>query len=123
MKKNIILFFGILIFLGAQEKSISQYTSTFEECLKDSVNPNRCMETELKYQDKKLNKSYGEARKSIQPFRRKSLKNIQKAWIKYRDEKCNFFYHKESGSGGITDVLECKLNMTMQRTKELKEIF
>jgi len=123
MKKSIILFLGIVVFSVAQEKGVSPYSSTFEACLKDNPHPDGCMEDELTYQDKVLNKTYKKAKESIQPFRQESLKDIQRVWIKYRDMKCDFFYHKERGSGGITDALMCKLDMTIERTEELKEIF
>ena len=123
MKKSIILFLGMLLFSVAKEKPISQYTLAFTDCMEHRSNPNACIEEELKHQDKKLNTAYREAKKSIQPFRLKSLRDIQKAWIKYRDKKCSFFHHKESGLGGVTDALQCELDMTIKRARELKKIF
>jgi len=123
MKKSIILYLSISIFIIAKENHIVEYSSDFQSCIEQSANPNICMEDELKYQDKKLNLAYAKAKKSIQLFRRESLRDIQRAWINYRNKRCSFFYHKESGSGGITDSLACELDMTIQRTKELKEIF
>ena len=45
---------------------------------------------------------------------------MQNLWIKYRDAKCNFFYHKESGSGGQNDAMDCYIDMTQQRADELR---
>jgi len=82
-----------------------------------------CLEEELKREDKKLNIAYKKAKATIQPFRINSLKKVQLAWIKYRNVKCNFFNHKESGTSGSLDEQECRIKETIVRTKELENIF
>jgi uncharacterized protein YecT (DUF1311 family) len=82
-----------------------------------------CSERELKRADRALNSAYREAKKSIQKFRQKDLRRVQRAWIAYRDAKCNFLYHKESGSAGLGAASECMLNETLKRTVELKNIY
>jgi uncharacterized protein YecT (DUF1311 family) len=82
-----------------------------------------CIKQELNFQDKKLNQAYKKAINKVQPFRKKDLRDIQRMWIKYRDKKCSFYYHKESGSGGLSDMLECKLDETIKRTIELNEVY
>jgi len=130
--KNIIFLLSILslitITLNAKNDSSdtlkvkAKYSSTFYTCEKASPNINECLDKELKKQDKYLNVAYQKAIKEIQPFRKRSLKEMQRTWIKYRNQKCTFYSHKESGSGGLTDAIQCELDMTMQRTIELKEI-
>lgn len=82
-----------------------------------------CYEKEFIYQDNKLNIAYKKAKASIQPFRVNQIKEIQRSWIKYRDIKCGFFNHKESGSSGSLDEQDCRVKETITRTKELKNIF
>ncbi len=132
MKKNILLLVGILSFtacyasdsnLTTVKSTESNYSAAYLKCIDGAINPNKCIEQELKVQDKQLNIAYHKAKKSIQPFRVNALKEMQRAWIKYRDAKCGFFYHKQSGSGGVTDALQCTLDETIHRIKELKELY
>jgi len=123
MKNFIIVFLGISVLCIAQNKTDSPYSTTFTACIKKIPNPNECLEQELRLQDKKLNIAYQKAKKSIQAFRVDTLRKVQRAWIHYRDKKCAFFYHKESGSGGISDALQCELDETIRRTKELETLY
>jgi uncharacterized protein YecT (DUF1311 family) len=107
-----------------KEKPFSQ---SYYQCEKErggtTAGISSCLEKELKHQDAKLNSSYQKVKNSIQPFRVKSLKRLQRVWISYRDEKCAFFNHKESGSSGSLDEQMCLIKATILRTKELEEIF
>jgi len=104
-----------------------EFSKFFYECERErsetTAGMSSCFEEELKEQDKRLNVEYQKAKASIQPFRIDSLKSVQKKWIVYRDSKCDFFFHKESGSSGSLDRQECLIKETISRTKELKEIF
>jgi len=101
------------------------FSSDYDRCVNTVSGQflNICMDKELKLQDAKLNKEYHNAMGRIQEFRKEDLKKIQKLWIKYRNAKCEFYYHKYSGSGGITDSIQCTINETMQRTQELKNTY
>jgi len=112
MKKNILFLLTTLLITGCSAS----------DKIDKSILPNDYFTQELEKEDKKLNGAYKQAKKDIEPFRVESLKEMQRTWIKYRDQKCDFYYHKRSGSGGITESLECKLEMTLHRTKELINI-
>jgi len=81
-----------------------------------------CMDKELELQDVKLNKEYHNTMGRIQEFRKYDLRKVQRLWIKYRDAKCEFYYHRYSGSGGLTDSIQCTIKETIQRTQELENI-
>ena len=83
----------------------------------------RCSEAELKRADEALNNAYKIAQKHIQKFRQKDLVKVQRAWMTYRDAKCAFLYHKESGSAGLGTSSACMLDETLKRTVELKNIY
>ena len=103
------------------------FSKDFYNCEKErgetTIGIASCLEEELNREDKKLNTAYKKAKESIQSFRRESLKKVQLAWITYRDAKCGFLHHKESGSSGSLDEQECLIKETMIRAKELKDIF
>ncbi len=122
MTKSIVLGLLLTIYSIANESIVSPYSLTYTDCMKMSINPNSCIASEIKVQDKKLNIAYKHAMESILSSRVVTLKKVQRLWIRYRDEKCGFFYHKESGSGGLTDAMQCELHETMIRTKELEAL-
>ena len=103
------------------------FTQSYYECEKErggtSTGISSCLEEELKHQDSKLNSTYQKSKNGIQPFRVESLKKVQREWISYRDEKCAFFNHKESGSSGSLDEQMCLIKETIVRTNELEAIF
>ena len=103
-------------------KRSAAYISCSQNAL-DRLAYTRCQNAELEKEDIRLNQEYQSAIKRIQTFRHEDLKHMQNLWIKYRDAKCNFFYHKESGSGGQNDAMDCYIDMTQQRADELRALF
>jgi len=103
------------------------FSNNYYKCEKERgethIGISSCMEEELKKQDNALNIAYKKAKASIQPFRVNELKEVQRKWIAYRDSKCAFFHHKESGQVGSIEEESCLIKETITRTKELKEIF
>ncbi|WP_266170542.1 lysozyme inhibitor LprI family protein [Dyella subtropica] len=55
----------------------------------DATAPNKgCMEVELDYQDKRLNKAYQAMMAKLSPALRVKLKAEEAVWIQYRDNRC-----------------------------------
>ncbi len=99
----------------------------FERCIEESGGGTAvvllCLEKELKFQEKNLESEFKKALKMLSSKRKKRLLKIQKAWRHYRDEKCAFFNHEYSGTGGREDELDCLIKETKRRIGELKELF
>ncbi|CAM3739244.1 lysozyme inhibitor LprI family protein [Vibrio aquimaris] len=111
---------------GSKEPAKTQRSAEYISCSQKALarlDYTRCQSAELQREDVLLNQEYQSAIKRIQTFRHEDLKHMQNLWIKYRDAKCNFFYHKESGSGGQNDAMDCYIDMSQQRTDELKALF
>lgn len=94
--------------------------STFEACI-DSSGGNfpamiSCSQHELEQQDKRLNANYKQALTAAQD--KKSLRNVQRQWIKYRDAKCSI--EPDSGQAGMLNHVECLRKSTHQRADELE---
>ena len=143
MKKTVMLLLAIGLLFTACQSDIKEkktepieiketqqkqpFSKDFYKCDKErgetTIGIASCLEEEFNREDKRLNTAYKKAKESIQPFRRESLKKVQLAWIAYRDAKCGFLHHKESGSSGSLDEQECLIKETMIRAKELKDIF
>ena len=129
MLKTFLVFISVVTFVNGMNNVVPisrAYSETFNNCSKEVISTydiTVCLEKELKLQDKKLNQAYKKTMSRIQNFRKEDLKNIQRAWMKYRDLKCGFYYHSESGRSGLSDMSECFLDETILRTIELEHTF
>jgi uncharacterized protein YecT (DUF1311 family) len=103
-----------------------EFSKEFDACIEKSggVTPAviDCISVELKRQDALLNENY---RKLIAPLstkRKNALLDAQRAWLKFRDTNCDFYYDPDGGSAARIDANECLLNTTADRAKELAEL-
>lgn len=86
----------------------------------------QCLGDALRKEDAKLNRVYRQKLEYLrqeETRRAQLLIEAQRAWISYRDKKCSF-EASESAGGSLEKVisLDCHLNMTRERSKELEEI-
>jgi uncharacterized protein YecT (DUF1311 family) len=103
-----------------------EFGKDFEACLDKAggVTPAMidCISVELKRQDALLNQNYRNLMASLSAGRKKALQEAQRAWIKFRDTNCDFYYDPDGGSAARIDANECQLNMTSDRAKELAQL-
>jgi len=123
MKLTAILISATLTMLSAGE---IHYSSQYQSCLDNSggvtSNMRLCIKSELKYQDRLLNRYYKQAMKVLDTNRRKELKKVQRLWMKYRDAKCGLDYGLTGGTMDLVIGDGCLVDMTAQRADELKSI-
>jgi uncharacterized protein YecT (DUF1311 family) len=79
-----------------------------------------CMGAETKRQDARLNEQYSKLSSRLSANRRKALLEAQRAWIRFRDANCRFYYDPDGGSSARLAADECLLNATADRAAELK---
>ena len=81
-----------------------------------------CSATKYKQADDELNNVYRQLMSKLDDDGYKtSLKTAQQAWLKYRDNNCDFeSYLNRGGSIYSVVVSDCMTSMTNSRTKELK---
>ena len=82
---------------------------------------NSCAAKDYEREAVRLNKTYKELVAKLEKYRREKVKEIQIAWIKYRDLQCDF--DSAAYEGGMMYSLvrsSCLSQMTKQRTKDLK---
>jgi uncharacterized protein YecT (DUF1311 family) len=100
-----------------------EFSKDFETCLDKAagVTPAMidCISTELKRQDTLLNDNYRKLMASLSAGRKKTLQEAQRAWIKFRDTNCDFYYDPDGGTAARVDARECLLNATADRAQEL----
>jgi uncharacterized protein YecT (DUF1311 family) len=105
----------------------TRYSPAYERCLNsgNAANGNtsamrQCTDNELAVQNGKLNSTYKAVMAALGPAQQTKLRDTERAWIKYRDQKCM----AENQTGGTIDQLgipSCHLEMTIRRTMELEQ--
>lgn len=72
--------------------------------------------------DKELNKVYNQLKKKLGTKDQAALVVSQKDWLKFRDSNCKFKSYPEGEGGVIANKMyaDCRTQLTISRTKELK---
>jgi len=81
-----------------------------------------CTSRELQWWDGQLNILYGTLRGNLSSEGSEALRDIQRAWIKYKDAKCAFpriFF--EGGTMAQPIAADCVMRMTAERAIEIGE--
>lgn len=84
---------------------------------------NECAYRDLKREDQALNAAYNAYRARLSATQKEQLKNVQLAWIKYRDLACT--YDSSGVEGGSVHLLiytQCIMRRTHQRLEEIKAL-
>ena len=79
-----------------------------------------CIDAETKRQDARLNKAYKALLADLNPERKKQLLEAQRAWLKFRDTNCAFYFDPEGGTIARVQAVDCMMTMTASRAKELE---
>lgn len=82
---------------------------------------NTCAARDYEREDARLNRNYRELVAKLDAERKSQLKEVQLAWIKFRDLQCEYDSTQYQG-GTIYSLVHsaCLLQMTKQRNKDLK---
>lgn len=83
-----------------------------------------CLEQEQKFWDDRLNTVYGELRSSYadRPELSEALRDMQRAWISYRDARCDYIGTQWSGGTGMGPaILGCMMATTAEQTLLLEQ--
>ena len=84
---------------------------------------NLCASAELDRETKKINKTYNNLRAKLNSEQKQQIKEVQLAWIKFKDLACKFEASAVEGGSVYSMVLsECLTAKTRQRHKELERI-
>lgn len=81
-----------------------------------------CLKAETQVQDQRLNRVYKQLLGKLPADQQKSLRDVQRKWLAYRDGNCQF--HRKA-SGGTLAQLEagtCLMDMTRERAAELERV-
>lgn len=106
----------------AQEPKLSR---EFSECMDNSgsvtVEMIDCIVAETKRQDARLNKVYNKLLMQLSPARKATLREAQRAWIKFRDTNCLFYADPEGGTMVTVISNDCYMVASAARADELED--
>lgn len=84
---------------------------------------NQCAYSDLDSETKKINKTYNDFRAKLNPTQKQQLKEVQLAWIKFKDLACQFEASGVEGGSAHSMVLAgCLIEKVRQRNKELETL-
>ena len=125
MGKQVVLV-GVLIFCciqGALAAS-DEFSANFSTCMERSggvtVAMMDCLHQETEIQDLRLNKAYKLLMAQLKPERKQELKQVQRAWLAFRDANCRFYADPDGGSIARISASDCFLRATAARVQELE---
>jgi uncharacterized protein YecT (DUF1311 family) len=120
-----VLLFGWFSHAALAEEDVG-LSKRFSRCMDSAGGTTSgmvdCISTEAKQQDVRLNKAYKELMATLSPERKKQLQEAQRAWIKFRDANCDFYYDPEGGSLARVSANDCMMSSTARRAKELESL-
>ena len=120
----ILVLWGVSQVSLAEDRSLSkQYASCMDKADVITFDRIECYGAESGRQDVRLNKTYKEIMAKLASGRKKELQEVQRAWIKYRDAKCNFYYGGSEGGSMEHEIgSSCFMFETALRAKELESL-
>ena len=101
----------------------SRYSAAYNACL-DAANGTyemlQCANEERDIQDRALNETYNRVMADLNARQRAKLRAAQRAWIAYRDARCQSFADEDWGTLSSVTARMCVVEMTVQRLVDLE---
>ena len=103
MKRFVLAFLLVLAApLVARTESEPKLSAAYSKCIVQAgaVDPKvlECIGEEFTVQDRRLNVSYRALSAKLTPERRMQLQDVQRAWLKYSESNCDFYYDPNGGT-------------------------
>jgi uncharacterized protein YecT (DUF1311 family) len=125
-KEGLLIVLALALNTPALAAADSDMTQEYLTCMDKSkgVTPEMmdCMSAETARQDARLNENYKRLMSKVSAKRKKTLLEAQRAWIKFRDLNCEFYYDADGGTAARLASNDCFLQATADRAKELKNL-
>ena len=118
MKIQVSLIIGVLLYSLIVSSSALALNCQNPQTQTDM---NQCASIDLDRETKTLNKTYGDFRTKLNSTQNQKFKEVQLAWIKFKDLACKFEAAGIYGGSAYPMVLaNCLIKKTRQRNKELE---
>jgi uncharacterized protein YecT (DUF1311 family) len=123
---GMVALIAVVLATSAAAAADREFSKEFDACMDKAggVTPAMidCISAEQKRQDALLNENYRKLMASLSTKRKQALQEAERAWIKFRDTNCDFYYDPDGGSAARIDANECLLNTTADRAEELARL-
>lgn len=97
----------------------------YSQCMdkaSSTVAMSSCIQAETQLQDQRLNRVYKQLATKLDAGQQKSLRDVQRQWIAYRDANCKFHVQASGGTMAQLEGGMCVLDMTRERAAELERV-
>ncbi|MBV4543880.1 lysozyme inhibitor LprI family protein [Pseudomonas vlassakiae] len=97
----------------------------YSQCMDNAsstVAMSSCIQAETQLQDQRLNRVYKQLATKLDAGPQKSLRDVQRQWIAYRDANCKFHVQASGGTMAQLEGGMCVLDMTRERAAELERV-
>lgn len=123
LRITLALVASIPMWVQAQDSNLSkQFTACMDKSGDTTQGMVECIVAEHQRQDVRLNKAYKALMADLTPERKKQLQEAQRAWIKFRDANCGFYYDPDGGTMARVSGNDCVMTITANRAKELENL-
>ncbi|MGE7992612.1 lysozyme inhibitor LprI family protein [Pseudomonas sp. NPDC089554] len=121
-KSSLAAMLAAFAFSSAQAEDNSSAYSQCMDKASSTVAMGECIKAETKLQDERLNRVYKQLMAKLDAGKQKSLREVQRNWITYRDGNCRF--HAQASGGTLASINGgmCVMDMTRERGAELERI-
>ncbi|BBH44411.1 lysozyme inhibitor LprI family protein [Pseudomonas sp. KU43P] len=115
------LSLAICMPLAMADDNSQAYTQCMDKA-SSTVAMSACIQAETKLQDARLNRVYKQLLGRLDSGQQKSLREVQRQWIGYRDANCRFHVQASGGTMAQLEGGMCVLDMTRERAAELERV-
>lgn len=101
------------------------YTPGYGQCMdkaSSTVAMSECIRAETQLQDQRLNRVYKQLMGKLDAGQQKSLRDVQRKWLAYRDGNCGFHVQASGGTMAQLEGGTCVMDMTRDRAAELEQV-
>ena len=107
---------------AADTEMTPEYSSCMDKSNGNTAGMTDCISAETARQDARLNENYKRLMSKLSAKRKNTLQTAQRAWVKFRDANCSFYFDPEGGTAALLDGRDCFLQATANRAKELRNL-
>lgn len=101
------------------------HTAAYGQCMdkaSSTVAMSECIGAETQVQDQRLNRVYKQLMAKLDAGQQKSLREVQRKWLAYRDGNCQFHVQASGGTMAQLEGGTCLMDMTGDRAAELERV-
>ena len=116
---------GLVLASSLPSAMADDYTAAYGQCMdkaSSTVAMSECIKAETQVQDQRLNRVYKQLMGKLDAGQQKSLRDVQRTWLAYRDGNCQFHVQASGGTMAVLEGGTCLMNMTRDRAAELERV-